>query len=152
MKIVILRFLIIYFSLISFCLKIKIRSRFVLVYGFAFNSIRSEHLTRPTWKPTRIDPTRKVLGRSENIQVGFRVLFLGYYRVWVGIGLVFGSYKRPKSEPDFCFFGKKKKNPTFVFLSSLSLFLKGLNLILTSQFQASCSICLCVSHPSLCKS
>ena len=126
---------------------------FSRIFEWCFHhSNRIEHLTWPTRKLTWPVPTQKVLGGSENIQVGFRVLFSGYYRVWVGIGLVFGSYKHPMSEPDFCFFGKKKENPTFVFLSSLSLFLKGLNLILTSQLQASCSICLCLSHPSLCKS
>ena len=35
----------------------------------------------PTDRP---DPNREVLGMSKDIRVGFRVLFLGYFRVRVG--------------------------------------------------------------------
>ena len=46
---------------------------------------RTEQWTRSTQKPDRPNPTRKVLGGSENIRVGFRVLISGYFRIWVGI-------------------------------------------------------------------
>ena len=38
---------------------------------------RSEQWTQSTRKPDRPDPNREVLGESEDIRVGFRVLFSG---------------------------------------------------------------------------
>ena len=46
---------------------------------------RTEQWTRSTQKPDRPNPTRKVLGGSKNIRVGFRVLISGYFRIRVGI-------------------------------------------------------------------
>ena len=46
---------------------------------------RTEQWTRSTQKPDRPNLTRKVLGGSENIRVGFRVLISGYFRIRVGI-------------------------------------------------------------------
>ena len=78
--------------------------------------IRTEHLTRPTQKPNRPEPTRYALDGSKNIRVGFRVLFSGYFRFWVGFGSVFGSYKYLSLNPILVFL--KKKNPTFSSLQS----------------------------------
>ena len=73
----------------------------------------------------KTQPTRQVLGGSENIRVGFRVLISCYFRVQVGVGFGVGSYKYCTSEPDFFFFEK-----TLIFVglspppSAFSLFLK----------------------------
>ena len=104
------------------------RSKFSL-YFLAIRS-RTEHLTRPTQKPTRTDPTRQVLGGYKNIRVGFRVLFSGYFWFWVGFGLVFGSYKYLSLNPIVVFL-KNKKNPTF---SSVSASLNSLPPSLISLF------------------
>ena len=47
------------------------------------------------------NPTREVLDRSEDIWVGFRVLFSGHFRVRVGIGSGIGSYKNNSLNPIF---------------------------------------------------
>ena len=80
--------------------------------------VRSEQWTRPTRKPDRPNSNRQVLGGFENIQVGFWVLFLGYFRVRVSVG----SYKYSSLNPNFFFWLKK----TLLFSppSALSLFLK----------------------------
>ena len=82
----------------------------------------------PTDRP---DPNREVLGMSKDIRVGFRVLFLGYFRVRVGIGSGVGSYKYTSLDPIFSF----EKNPT------LSASLSSLPPLATS-----------LSSPSMCKS
>ena len=46
---------------------------------------RTEQWTWSTQKPNRPNSTRKVLGGSKNIRVGFRVLISGYFRIRVGI-------------------------------------------------------------------
>ena len=84
-----------------------------------FDLTRTEQWTWPTRKPDQPNSNRQVLGGFENIQVGFWVLFLGYFRVWVGIG----SYKYSSLNSIFFFFFVKK---TLIFSppSALSLFLK----------------------------
>ena len=66
-------------------------------------------MTQPTRKPDRPDPTRQVLGGSENIRVGGG----SYFRVIFGFGSVSGRRRVIyifQSEPDFFFLKKLNSN------------------------------------------
>ena len=79
---------------------------------FFLTPVRTKQWTRSTRKPDWPSSTLQVLDRSENIQVGFRVLISDYFQIQVDVRSASGHIY-PTSEPDL---KNKKKNKPYSLL------------------------------------